>query len=138
LLTESLVLASLGGVLGVWSAIGAAAVAGAPGQATAMDWRVLVFVVAVTTLTGIVFGLRSASRDRMNVSHALKAQPQRRRWAQRSQQSPADSSSRDLAGASGWRRTVPAQRSEPPSLSMSGFDRTISCCSGWTRIEPLR
>ena len=74
LLTESLVLASLGGVLGVlvgyW---GKQLLPGAPGQATAIDWRVLAFVVAVTTLTGVVFGLAPAVRATgMNVSHALK------------------------------------------------------------------
>src|SRR6185436_11644077 len=54
LLTESLVLASVGGALGVlvgrW---GQQLLPGDAGQPAALDWRVLSFVLCVTTVTGI-------------------------------------------------------------------------------------
>jgi predicted permease len=75
LLTESVLLASLGGSLGIlvakWSG---QLLPGAAGQATAIDWRVLSFVLAVTVVTGIVFGIAPALRaTSVNVSAALKA-----------------------------------------------------------------
>jgi predicted permease len=61
LLTESLLLASVGGALGIlvghW---GKQLLPGAPGQAPLLDWRVLAFVLAVTGLTGLVFGIAPA------------------------------------------------------------------------------
>ena len=74
LLTESVLLSSLGGALGVlvgyW---GRTLLPGAPGQATVIDARVAAFVIAVTMLTGIVFGLAPALRaSGINVSRALK------------------------------------------------------------------
>ena len=74
LLTESLLLASVGGVLGIlvarWSG---QLLPGAAGQATAIDWRVLSFVLAVAAATGVVFGLAPALRaTAMNVSATLK------------------------------------------------------------------
>jgi predicted permease len=74
LLTESLVLASIGGALGVlvgyW---GRLLLPGAQGQAPFLDWRVLLFILAVTALTGIVFGIAPALRaTRGDVSAALK------------------------------------------------------------------
>jgi predicted permease len=74
LLTESLLLAALGGALGVvvgyW---GKQLLPGPQGQLTSLDWRVLAFVIAVTALTGLVFGIAPALRGtRMNVSSALK------------------------------------------------------------------
>src|SRR6185295_19370177 len=61
LLTESLLLSSVGGVLGIlvahWSG---QLLPGSAGQATAIDWRVLWFVLAVTAATGIVFGIAPA------------------------------------------------------------------------------
>jgi hypothetical protein len=74
LLTESLLLASLGGVLGVlvgyW---GQRLLPGPPGQATSLDWRVLAFVLGVTGLTGLIFGVAPALRATgMSVSTALK------------------------------------------------------------------
>ena len=74
LLTESIVLASMGGALGIlvgyW---GQQLLPGPPGQAAALDWRVLSFALAVTTLTGIVFGIAPALRaTSVNVSAALK------------------------------------------------------------------
>jgi predicted permease len=63
LLTESLLLASAGGTLGVavgyW---GKQLLPGPPGQAPLMDWRVFAFVLAVTAVTGIVFGIAPALR----------------------------------------------------------------------------
>jgi len=68
LLTESLVLASIGGVLG--AGVGAAIVKGAgalipagllPVAATiAFDWRVAVFCVAATLIVGVLFGVMPA------------------------------------------------------------------------------
>jgi predicted permease len=74
LLTESVLLAGLGGALGIlvgyW---GQRLLPGAPGQATPLDWRVLTFVLAVTGLTGIVFGVAPALRaTAVNVNTALK------------------------------------------------------------------
>ena len=74
LLTESLLLASVGGALGIliakWSG---QLLPGAAGQATAIDWRVLLFVLGVTVVTGIVFGIAPALRaTSMNVSATLK------------------------------------------------------------------
>jgi predicted permease len=74
LLTESLLLASIGGGLGVlvgnW---GQRLLPGVPGRATSLDWRVLTFALVVTGLTGLVFGIAPALRaTRMNVSSSLK------------------------------------------------------------------
>ncbi len=75
LLTESLLLSSIGGVVGVL--VGYWGRRLLPGAANArgheLDWRVLVFVILVTALTGIVFGIMPALRaTRLNVSAALK------------------------------------------------------------------
>jgi predicted permease len=74
LLTESMLLATLGGALGVlvgyW---GRTLLPGPPGQTLPMDWKVLAFVAAVTLVTGIVFGIAPALRGTgMNVSSSLK------------------------------------------------------------------
>ena len=74
LLTESIVLASMGGALGIlvgyW---GQQLLPGPPGQVAALDWRVLSFALTVTMLTGIVFGIAPALRaTSVNVSAALK------------------------------------------------------------------
>lgn len=74
LLTESLLLAFIGGALGVvvgyW---GKQLLPNPVGQAAVLDWRVMAFVVAVTTVTGIVFGIAPAfAATRMNVSGVLK------------------------------------------------------------------
>ena len=67
-------LAGLGGALGIlvgyW---GQRLLPGAPGQATPLDWRVLAFVLGVTGVTGIVFGVAPALRaTAINVNTALK------------------------------------------------------------------
>jgi predicted permease len=74
LLTESLLLAFMGGALGVlvgyW---GKQLLPGSAPQMTALDWRILAFVLLVTAATGIVFGIAPALRATgMNVSAALK------------------------------------------------------------------
>jgi predicted permease len=74
LLTESLLLASIGGALGIavgyW---GKQLLPGAAARLTGMDWRILAFVVVVTFVTGIIFGIAPALRGSgMNVSSALK------------------------------------------------------------------
>jgi predicted permease len=74
LLTESLLLASIGGVLGIavgyWGQrlLPDPRAAGAP-----LDWRVLSFVVAVTALTGVLFGIAPALRaTRMDLAGVMK------------------------------------------------------------------
>jgi len=74
LLTESLLLAAMGGALGLlvgyW---GRQLLPGAPGQTTTLNWRMLMFVLLVTGLTGLVFGIAPALRGTaMNVNAALK------------------------------------------------------------------
>jgi predicted permease len=74
LLTESLVLAGVGGALGLlvgrW---GQQLLPGTPGQLAPLDWRVLAFVIAITTATGIVFGTAPAVRSSgADVNSALK------------------------------------------------------------------
>jgi len=74
LLTESLLLAGMGGALGIlvgyW---GHRLLPGPPGNATALNWRLLVFVLAASAVTGIVFGIAPAFRGTgMNVNSALK------------------------------------------------------------------
>jgi predicted permease len=84
LLTESLVLALAGGaaglLIGAWGA--RALVALSPGnlpraaefsEATLLDWRILVFTMAVALLTGILFGFVPAWQiSRSDVSSTLK------------------------------------------------------------------
>jgi predicted permease len=74
LLTESLLLAAMGGALGIvvgyW---GKHLLPGDPGRMTPLDWRILAFVMAITGVTGILFGIAPALRGTgMNVSSALK------------------------------------------------------------------
>jgi putative ABC transport system permease protein len=88
LLTESMLLALAGGVAGL--ALGAAGVrmllAFSPGNIprindpehpmaalTLLDWRILVFLFAITFVTGVLFGLLPAIRvSRLDVNSALK------------------------------------------------------------------
>ena len=74
LLTESLLLAFLGGALGILVAYwGKQLLPDAAGRAALLDWRVLAFVVSVTAATGIVFGIAPALRATGGeVSAALK------------------------------------------------------------------
>jgi predicted permease len=74
LLTESLLLAAMGGGLGIavgyW---GRSLLPGPPGRVLPIDWHVLLFVFAITGGTGIVFGIAPALRATgVNVSTALK------------------------------------------------------------------
>ena len=64
LLTESVLLALIAGALGLalsWAATRSLTAFGAnnlpPGISIAIDWRVLVFIVAVSVLTGLIFGM---------------------------------------------------------------------------------
>ncbi len=72
LLTESLLLSSLGGVLGVL--VGYWSRGLLPfGQTAPLDWRVLGFVGGVSMLTGVVFGLIPALRaTRVDLAGAMK------------------------------------------------------------------
>jgi len=74
LLTESLLLAFIGGALGILVGYYGKLLLPPPvNQATIVDWRVIGFVLGVTTLTGIVFGIAPALRATgVNVSEALK------------------------------------------------------------------
>jgi predicted permease len=74
LLTESLLLAAIGGAAGVlvgrW---GQQLLPGRPGQAVPLDWRLMAFVIAITTITGVVFGIAPALRATSGDVHtALK------------------------------------------------------------------
>jgi len=76
LLTESLLLAAMGGALGIlvgrW---GQQLLPGTMGHASPLDWRVLAFVIIVTSMTGVVFGIAPALRaTRTDVNVALKEQ----------------------------------------------------------------
>ena len=84
LLTESIVLSTIGGILGlVLGMIGIRALLavnpgnipriGADGSGVGVDWRVLAFTAIVSLLTGIVFGLFPALRaSRADLSTTLK------------------------------------------------------------------
>jgi predicted permease len=74
LLTESLLLAFIGGALGVVIGYWGKLLLPPPvNQATFIDWRVLAFVIAVTAVTGVVFGIAPALRaTAVNVNETLK------------------------------------------------------------------
>ena len=74
LLTESLLLASIGGGLGIVVAQwGNQLLPGNAGHPMPLDWRVLAFVLGVSALTGVVFGIAPALRATgLNISAALK------------------------------------------------------------------
>jgi len=74
LLTESLLLAVLGGALGVligyW---GQQLLPGTPGRPAPLDWRLLGFVIGITGVTGVLFGIAPALRGTgMNLNSTLK------------------------------------------------------------------
>jgi predicted permease len=74
LLTESLLLSAAGGALGLlvaqWSR---SLLEGVTDRASTVDWRVVAFVIAVSALTGVVFGIAPALRAaRTDVQSALK------------------------------------------------------------------
>ena len=74
LLTESLLLATIGAALGLIVAYwGKQLLPGPPGQVTMVDWRVLAFVVGITLVTGVGFGIAPAFRGtRVDLNSALK------------------------------------------------------------------
>ena len=80
LLTESILLAGLGGVLGLWLAFWGtkAVLATLPGalpraNEVSLDSRVLLFTIAMSLLAGIVFGLAPALKtSRVNLQEVLK------------------------------------------------------------------
>ena len=74
LLTESLLLAGMGGALGIVVGYWAKQLLpGTPGQPMALDWKILAFVMGVSCLTGLLFGIAPALRGTgVNVSSALK------------------------------------------------------------------
>jgi predicted permease len=74
LLTESLLLAALGGALGLVVAYwGKQLLPDAAGRSALLDWRVAAFVLAITALTGVIFGIAPALRATGgDVSGALK------------------------------------------------------------------
>src|SRR3954467_1243924 len=74
LLTESLLLAGMGGgvggAVGYW---GRQLLPGPTGQFATTDWRIVAFVILVTGVTGLVFGIAPALRGTgVNVNSALK------------------------------------------------------------------
>jgi predicted permease len=74
LLTESLILASIGGILGLMLARWAQALLPPPvGTPAPPDWRVLAFTTATTIIAGVVFGIAPALRaTRTDVALGLK------------------------------------------------------------------
>jgi predicted permease len=72
LLTESIVLAGLGGALGILVAYWGRQLLPF-GQTAPMDWRVLGFVAGVSVLTALIFGLAPALRaTRLDLAGAMK------------------------------------------------------------------
>lgn len=77
---ESLILCAAGAAIGLWLASFARDFLAllAPGDLTGlnslgMDWRVLIFTLAITVLTAVVFGLVPLAQvRRLDVSHSLK------------------------------------------------------------------
>jgi macrolide transport system ATP-binding/permease protein len=93
LLTESVLLGALGGLLGVGLALGgirvlAALLAGAPAGTSLhpeLNWHVLLLATTLSLLTGVLFGLAPAWRGTdLDLAAALKetqaGQPRARRW----------------------------------------------------------
>jgi predicted permease len=74
LLTESLLLAAMGGVLGVFIGYwGQQLLPGSAGRPAPLDWRLLAFVLGISSLTGILFGIAPALRGTgMNLNSTLK------------------------------------------------------------------
>jgi predicted permease len=74
LLTESLLLAAIGGALGIAVAHwGQPLLPGAAARPMPIDWRVLSFVMAITTATAVVFGILPALRaTRLDLNETLK------------------------------------------------------------------
>lgn len=94
MLTESVLLAALGGVVGMAAAVWAGralAAAGTPSQVPVPislnltpDYRVLWFTLGITLLTGVVFGLAPALRaSRTDVINALKSDAPAMRFGRR-------------------------------------------------------
>jgi predicted permease len=73
LLTESVLLAGAGGLAGVVVGNWSRHLLPLPAAAASLDWRLLTFVMALTFLTGILFGIVPALRaTRLDVNSALK------------------------------------------------------------------
>ncbi|HEU5403454.1 MAG TPA: ABC transporter permease, partial [Terriglobales bacterium] len=80
LLTQSFLLASIAGIIGLLLAYGATRALASldsaqlpSGMPIAMDWRVLAFTIGISFLTGVLFGLVPAFQlSRINVSSALR------------------------------------------------------------------
>ena len=129
LLTESLLLAALGGTLGVvvgyW---GKQLLPGAADVPRPFDWRVLTFVFAVSGLTGLVFGILPALRGTgMNVNSALK-ETSRGVVGSRSWASKSSSRCRSRSPSSCW--SVPAcSCGRLPTSGMWTSDSTRRTCS---------
>jgi predicted permease len=74
LLTESLLLAAMGGVLGIFLGYwGQQLLPGTPGRTAPLDWPLLAFVMGITCVTGILFGIAPALRGTgINLNSTLK------------------------------------------------------------------
>ena len=73
LLTESLLLSALGGALGVLVAYwGQQLLPGRAGATAAIDARLVGFLIGLTTLTGVVFGIAPALRASRTIGEGLK------------------------------------------------------------------
>jgi hypothetical protein len=114
LLTESILLSSLGGALGGLLAYWVRGLLPF-GQKAPLDWRVFGFLAGVSMLTGIVFGLLPALRaTRVDLAGAMKESSRSVTGSRsRPQQGPGRAAGRDVARAARRRRPVPADAREP-------------------------
>ena len=114
---------------------------GTPGQASPLDWRVLAFVIAVTTVTGVVFGIAPALR-------ATRDGRQRRHSRRTAGACSASRSllgriagrraGRHLAGAARRRRIVPPHAAEPPAGRRRIQSAERAAVPGQPDAEPIR
>ena len=114
LLTESLLLSSVGGALGGLLAYWLQGLLPF-GQTAPPDWRVFGFLAGVSMLTGVVFGLLPALRaTQVDLAGAMK-QSGRSVTGSRTctWQGAGRTANRDVARAPRWRRPVPANAREP-------------------------
>ena len=107
LLTESLVLSGLGGLLGI--AVGYWSRQLLPfGQNVPVDWRVFAFVGGLSMVTGILFGLVPAFRTTsVDGQRNERREPQCRQLTFTAEQRAARAAGFAFTGPAHWRRTLP-------------------------------
>ena len=136
LLTESLLLAAIGGALGIlvgyW---GKQLLPGAPGQATPLDWRVLAFVLGghAAHRRRLRHRAGAARHGHERQRGAEGNQPQRRRLAQRARQVAARRPGRASRWCCSSARGCSCARCRTCGTSTSASTRRTCCCSASTR-----